>query len=424
MRCAHALKYNLFKVISVLSKLSHNPNATYESQAEKAIFDALPLVEQNALLIAELEKEWSILGPLRLLTFTVRFSLEREAQALAQAAKDNGFDVKIADWGSEESLPYVLIATRQIAPSAQEITLWEKWFKDQVAKVPELNNEAYHSNGVDFLGWSYPRKLRPSYSLGGDAKRSRIRHPHESEARTRILFGETLCDFEASNGWADKTGAFKSGPFQIAPTKFIDNAREHRPQRPEPTASGFSQWLYSLYSTAHGKEEDMKRGKSAEQDIQAMRRKAFVSTNAETMRRSFPGWRLKHNGMSDQEKGKRRYFEVNGLVVSGQALRVLPDLVYENTLTGALIIVEVKHSYMTIPINLWPNIWGQLWCYSQMPDAIASPSVTVVGEVWGDKYYRHNDFPYVYLRASVRRDPRAPAFDRFFRCLFDIYRGV
>jgi len=32
--------------------------------------------------------------------------------------------------------------------------------------------------------------------------------------------------------------------------------------------------------------------------------------------------------------------------------------------------------------------------------------------------------PYVYLRASVRRDPREPTFDRFFRTLFDIYQGA
>jgi len=119
------------------------------------------------------------------------------------------------------------------------------------------------------------------------------------------------------------------------------------------------------------------------------------------------------------------------LSVGGQALRVLPDLIFENTSSGARIIVEVKHSYMTIPTNLWPNIWGQLWCYSQMADIKSSPSVTVVGEVWGDgthyrggnRYLRGVD-RYVYLRASVRRNPRASAFDQFFRVLFDIYRGA
>jgi hypothetical protein len=110
--------------------------------------------------------------------------------------------------------------------------------------------------------------------------------------------------------------------------------------------------------------------------------------------------------------------------VGGRALRVLPDLIFENTKTGARMIVEVKHSYMTIPTNLWSNIWGQLWCYSQITDIKSSPCVTVVGEVWGDKTYHRRGDRHVYLRASVRRDPRAAAFDQFFRILFDIYRGA
>ena len=174
------------------------------------------------------------------------------------------------------------------------------------------------------------------------------------------------------------------------PTKFIENAERLRPQDPEPTASGFSQWLYSLYSNAYGRDEDRARGELAEQEIFAERSKAFSATDHQTIRKRFPGWRLKHNGMNTGKDERPRYFEIKELSVGGQALRVLPDLIFEDTNTGARIIVEVKHSYMTIPSNLWPNIWCQLWCYSQMQDTKNSPCVTVVGEVWGDKtYYRH-----------------------------------
>jgi hypothetical protein len=59
-----------------------------------------------------------------------------------------------------------------------------------------------------------------------------------------------------------------------------------------------------------------------------------------------------------------------------------------------------------------------------MKDLLTATRITAIGEVWGDKTYFRDKSRYVYLRASVRRDPRAPAFDRFFRTLFDIYRGV
>lgn len=119
------------------------------------------------------------------------------------------------------------------------------------------------------------------------------------------------------------------------------------------------------------------------------------------------------------------FFKIAELPVGGEPLRVLPDLIYQNQRTMELIVVEIKHSAMTIPLNLWPNIWGQLWCYAQMEQVRAAPKVTVVGEVWGDTWEgRYPGNRVVTLRLSVRRNPRAPGFDRFFRALFDIYRGV
>lgn len=400
------------------------PEETARRKAEKAAFDALPLVEQNAIKLTALEREWSALGPLRVITFTVGFIEESEAIALAKAAKDNGFNIEISNWVNE-TYQYKVQATRKMEPSAQEVTRWETWFAEQASNVPESEtDDGCPWEGAEFEGWSYPERFSPAFLIGGNYKNRKHQHSQGSMQRTRILFGETLCKFEASNGWADKRGASRTGLFQLVPSEFIKLAKHRRPENPEPTASGFSQWLYSLYSSAYGKEEDMARGKSMEQYILAERNRAFAATDYQTMRDSFPGWRLKHNGMNMPEDGRRRYFKIEDLEVAGQALRILPDLIYENTNTGAIIVVEVKHSYMTIPENLWPNIWGQLWCYSQMTEVLAASRVTAIGEVWGDKTYSRGEHRYVYLRASVRRDPRAPAFDRFFRALFDIYRGV
>lgn len=397
-------------------------------RAEREAFDALPRVQQNEKLIAELEREWSILGPMREITFTVQFRDKMGLDALAQAVRDNGFDVAVN--------ALTLKAIRQMEPSAEEFTYWENWFEEKISLLPDFCEEdGCYRPGAEFEGWSYPKKLRPTFMLEADCrlkgfmlsdylKHKQNRAITSTTDRTRILFGEALCDFEASNSWADREGTERGGEFQIEPSNFIENAERRRPRDPEPTASGFSQWLYSLYSSAFGNDEDITRGTLAEKAIFAERNKAFSAIDHQIMRKHFPGWRLKHNGMNLDENERHPYFKIPELSVRGQALRVLPDLIFENTNTGAHIIVEVKHSYMTIPTNLWPNIWGQLWCYSQMPDIKNSPHVTVVGEVWGDHTYPRGRMREVYLRASVRRDPRKHAFDQFFRRLFDIYRGA
>lgn len=100
-------------------------------------------------------------------------------------------------------------------------------------------------------------------------------------------------------------------------------------------------------------------------------------------------------------------------------MRVSPDLVYRNRETREIFIVEIKNTWMNVPSNLWPNIWAQLWVYAQIPEVLEAPKVTVVGEVWGERFLRKERL--VSMRACVKRDPRRPQFDRFFRELFEIY---
>lgn len=423
-------RHSLQKSILVAShpmalSFSLSPEEVARRKAEREAYDALSRVEQIALKIDELERNWSVLGPLRPITFTVLFRDEAAVEPLARAAKENGFDVAISNWANGEPSYKEFNATLVLKPSPQEIERWEIWFDKYASAVPDVEqDDGQEEDGAEFQGWSYPTPVKPVFSLNGKPRNKSYQNHEGSIRRTQVLFGETLCEFEPSNGWADKKGACKSGPFQIVPSEFIKIARRRCPNDPEPTVSGFSQWLYSLYSNVYGRDEDKERGELAEPLILQERKKAFVATDYKMMRDKFPGWRLKHNGMKTDQSDRPNYFGIRELLVNGTPLRACPDLIYENTITGARLIVEVKHSYMTIPDNLWPNIWGQLWCYSQMRDIVEAPAVTVVGEVWGDKTYYGCSERYVYLRASVRRDPRAPAFDRFFRTLFDIYRGA
>lgn len=406
-------------------------------QAEEAAFNALSLVEQNAIKLAVLEKEWSALGAMREITFTVSFREEDGAKSLASVAGDNGFDSEIVH-ETDKEFQYKLESTRLMKPIAESVTHWEEWFREQASSARDVVHfDGFDRCGAEYEGWSYPERVSPAFALRGNTEWRDHKNAIGARDRTLVLFGQTLCgDWygnkrEGSKGWSNRFMApTLSPPFDLVPSEFLKNARRRRPSNPEPTASMFSQWLYSLYANAFGDDQDRAMGREAEEHILAERRKAYAATDQASMREHFPGWRLKHNGLSSNQSDRPNYYSINDLLVGGEPLRVLPDLIYENTSTSEIIIVEIKHSRMNIPSNLWPNIWGQLWCYAQIPEVRNSPKVTVIGEVWEDRYHTYKGWSereerqYVYLRASVRRNPRAVPYDRFFSTLFDIYRGA
>lgn len=219
-------------------------------------------------------------------------------------------------------------------------------------------------------------------------------------------------------------------PFKIAPSAFLRRATAMQPTDPEPTASAFSQWVYSLYSDARGSEEDKEDGLALEVQF-GRERTGSLFNDYDPLRRLGSEWALIHNGLH-LTTSNNRFKTINHLAVSGQPLRVSPDLMFRHRRTSEIIIVELKHSRLPITTNLWPNVWAQLWCYAQLEVVRAAPNVMVVGEVWmrhwvggyGRGRKRVNGTPMLSLRASVRRDPRTPVYDRFFRRLFNIYRGL
>ncbi|MXP63149.1 hypothetical protein E0493_07250 [Roseomonas sp. M0104] len=222
-----------------------------------------------------------------------------------------------------------------------------------------------------------------------------------------------------------------SPTFKLVPSEFLRRAQTMPPDKPQATASAFSQWIYSLYSSDHGNDDDRERGKAAEEEILNRRSQLSECTDNDFLKYINSDWNLLHNGLHVCGKKKENYYEIKSLQVNGRPLRASPDLIYMNKMNGDVIIVEIKHSKLPITTNLWPNVWAQLWCYSQLEIALSARKLTVIGEVWGERRARGQGQgrnyvpgdPLLCLRASVRRDPRAPAYDRFFRSLFDVYRG-
>lgn len=242
-------------------------------------------------------------------------------------------------------------------------------------------------------------------------------HRYQQMRRWRLLAGEGALE--------DPLQVESANRFHISGAALLKLARSKPPKFREPTVSAFTEWIYSLYTIAPSK-IDLERGRLAETDIQLRR---FESRRRIDSLSNVPvsEWALVHNGMRPLTRSKvlltpraQSYFEIPSLRVGSQPLRASPDLLYRHRETHDAVLVEIKFSNKVIPSNLWPNVWAQLWAYSQIPQLRDSPTIRAAGEVWGEV----NDirmYPPVCLRRVVVHNPRSTQFDSFFRQLFDIY---
>lgn len=139
------------------------------------------------------------------------------------------------------------------------------------------------------------------------------------------------------------------------------------------------------------------------------------------------GWTLEHCGLMTNLNVHRddathaASYAIATLTVAGRPLLASPDLLFVNATSGESVIVEIKYTNKPLPSNLWPDLWAQLWAYSKIPRIASSSKISVVGEVWGE----YDDYDarkrVLQMRKVLRRDPRTPAFERFFSRLFSIY---
>ncbi|WP_299009379.1 ribonuclease E inhibitor RraB [uncultured Caulobacter sp.] len=377
-------------------------------------------LEKNQEKLAVLERDWRDLGTVRQVTFHARF-LDREDEvpgcwpppeeraasfmALAQTLGfgGNSYGDQYGDW--------TVHVSKRFVPTAEIITEIEEQF------------DAFCSSESGYLdGWFYPPSRKVEF--GPDARSN----GRAVQARSDVLFGVAPVSDSVNPS---------SSSFRLVPAEFLRRAKSMQPSGPEPTASAFSQWVYSLYADAHGNQEDRDQGKTAEAviwDARVAERRRMTPGCVDNgfLRDVGSPWRLLHNGLHDVGGARPTHFELPQLRVQGEALRVSPDLVFLNRQESRAAIVEIKYSQMPIPKNLWPNIWAQLWCYSHIENLALMDEITVIGEVWGERWTRSSGggrrgiVPgkrIICLRSSVRRDPRSPKFDQFFRRLFEIYRG-
>ena len=421
-------------------------DSRYPAKSERLV----SLLEKNARILASLENEWSDLGALRQINFSVRFNdysemdpqavpVDEQVARFVELAKDEGCDCSIANTEFGDA---IICVSKILRPNAENITSLQE-------KLTSFVNE-YPRGYLD--GWHYPPKKSVVFWPKSASNKQAVL------ARAEVLFGgELVCD-PLSSGFAHSESKFgrvardpasaislfgrssskssnlangPGGTFRLIPSEFLRRAASRPPREPEPTVSAFSQWIYSLYSNDFGTDEDRIEGKEAEQEICNRRGEAVNCNDRNFLRERGSPWTLIHNGLHLKRNHSTCYFDLPHLRVRGVPLRASPDLIYSNRSTSEAIIVEIKYSRRAIPKNLWPNIWAQLWCYSQIETVAHAKKLIVVGEIWGEMFSRGygrgrnrvDGQRLVCLRASVRRDPRAAPYDRFFRSLFQIYSG-
>ena len=91
-----------------------------QRQARQAELEAMQPIERNAILLADLEREWSVLGPLRPITYTIYVGdNEQQARAFEIETTTLGFDTSLTcgEFGGQWSVH----ATRSIEPTAENI---------------------------------------------------------------------------------------------------------------------------------------------------------------------------------------------------------------------------------------------------------------------------------------------------------------
>ncbi len=77
-------------------------------------------------------------------------------------------------------------------------------------------------------------------------------------------------------------------------------------------------------------------------------------------------------------------FQIPGLAIDGEPMRGRPDVVLRHRPSNVLTIIERKSSHTEIPLDAWPDLRAQLWCYAQIdyPAWHNASAIRLVGDVW------------------------------------------
>lgn len=184
-------------------------------------------------------------------------------------------------------------------------------------------------------------------------------------------------------------------------------ARERPPKEPIPTVSSFADWVLGLYY--HGRSRTALRmgieGEAISERIRSLRR-----THA--ARKPDRGWEIEF-----KDDGEAEPYVIHSLRLKGQPLRAKPDRVLHQVSTGVRRIVEIKTTTAPIPMQGWPNMKVQLWCYGLIDAWKNSPKVLLMGEIL------HLHYGHVTQHRTNPWDSKDPRIDAECEELFTLWGG-
>jgi len=159
-----------------------------------------------------------------------------------------------------------------------------------------------------------------------------------------------------------------------------------KPTNPKNKASSFAQWVFEQSNDRSRKQNSIieqinkKKGRAAHLAIDHFFQMDWARNNLDSDTSS--DWIIEHTE-SDARTGK--YYQANSLKINGKALNCSPDLILRHKEQNKVVIIERKTTFVPapkIPINGWPNIQAQLWCYSWMDSMLDVDEVILVGQLW------------------------------------------
>ncbi len=165
-----------------------------------------------------------------------------------------------------------------------------------------------------------------------------------------------------------------SGAYRVSVAGLQKRASYRRkPEITTYTVTAYTSWIYSLY-LSKATPEQLQKGKQGEQEI-ARHLPAF----------NLNGFKLIYK---DPLEEKPKPLKIAVLQCGKQPLWGVPDLVYEDTESGTLYIIERKtvgvktliHS--GLPSDGWPNLRAQLWAYSHIDVFQSYDNIVLIGEAW------------------------------------------
>jgi len=202
----------------------------------------------------------------------------------------------------------------------------------------------------------------------------------------------------------------------------LSRAKCFPPKELRASASSFSDWVFKLSQDPTREENKGIHHSWASQSKPFTSRDIPIVANhlakVRNDERLLNGWRLVY---ADPCNDAPESFLAPKLVVGNEALRCRPDGVIQHDLTGEIVIIERKIAgKMTafrrqMPIDSWPNIRAQLWCYSWIEDWVNSPKITLMAEVWRRNYTTGEPSPLKDKPFWDSNDEMWQDFEKLFR---------